>query len=65
MKLLDAKLSTEQSMPQEGYEHGFFAVKDSSLDIALQKITKPSLIGRYVSFGMKEVDFNQITSAEI
>lgn len=66
MKLLHAKPSSkEQNMPQEGYDHVFSAVKGSSLDITLQKIAEPSLTGRFVSFGMKEIDFNQITSAEI
>ena len=66
MKLLHAKPSSkEQNMPQKGYNHVFSTVKGSSLDTTLQKIAKPSLTGRYVSFGMKEIDFNQITSAEI
>lgn len=66
MKLLHAKLSSKgQNIPQKGYDHVFSTVEGSPLDTALQKIAKPSLTGRYVSFGMKEIDFNQITSAEI
>ncbi len=66
MKLLHAKPGPiEQGELQEGYDHVFSAVKGTLLDTCLQKIAKPSLTGRYISFGMKEVDFNQITSAEI
>lgn len=66
MRLLHAKPGLRgQDMPQEGYDHVFSAVKGTPLDTYLQKIAKPSLTGRYISFGMKEVDFNQITSAEI
>ena len=66
MKLLHAKPgSIGQGVPQEGYDHVFSAVKGTFLDTDLQKIAEPSLTGRYISLGMKEVDFNQITSAEI
>lgn len=66
MKLLDAKPGLiEQGEPQEGYEHVFSAVNGTFLDTNLRKIAEPSLTGRYISFAMKEVDFNQITSAEI
>ncbi|MGB7128669.1 MAG: hypothetical protein WBD50_06245 [Candidatus Rhabdochlamydia sp.] len=66
MRLLHAKPGLRgQDMPQEGYDHVFSAVKGTPLDTYLQKIAKPSLTGRYISFGMKEVDFNQVTSAEI
>ncbi|PWU14712.1 MAG: hypothetical protein C5B45_04005 [Chlamydiae bacterium] len=66
IKLLHAKPGLRgQDMPQEGYDHAFSAVKGTPLDIYLQKIAKPFLTGHYIGFGMKEVDFNQITSAEI
>ena len=66
MKLLHAKPGPiAQNVLQDGYDHVFSAIKGTSLDTALQKVAEPALTGRYVSFGMEEVDFNQITSAEI